>query len=227
MFKEKGVLIGTIVTIVLLVGGVFLMSRDSVKSPSSSNPINQNILIPEGEYQTGGIVDGNYLPANPSAKITLVEFGDYECPACGVYHPFIKQLLIDFSGKINFAFRNFPLSQHLNAQISSQAVEAAGLQGKYWQMHDKVYEAQSEWSTSTDAKNIFIGYAESLGLDMDKYKTDIDSQIVKDRIKTDVNDGGLVKLTATPTYYLNGIKIDPLPSNYEALKALVEKELSK
>lgn len=224
MFKDKGLIIGILVTTVLIVGGVFYFSSPSTtKAPK---PVSQNILIPPGEYVTSGIVNGNYIPATESAKVSLVEFGDYECPACGVYHPFIKQLLTEFAGKINFTFRNFPLSQHKNAQISSQAAEAAGLQGKYWQMHDKIYETQNEWSSSTDAKSIFIGYATTLGLDINKYKADIDSSIVKDKIIADTNDGKLVNLNATPTYYLNGVKIETLPNNYSGFKSLIESDLA-
>ena len=77
--------------------------------------------------------------ATSSAKVTIVEFGDYECPACGVYNPMVTQILTDFAGKVNFVFRNFPLFSTTNAPISAQVAEAAGLQGKFWQMHDKLY----------------------------------------------------------------------------------------
>ena len=161
MLKDKGLIIGILVTVVLIAGGVFLMSRGSSGSTAttSGSEVSQNILVPNGDYETSGIVNGNYLPATSSAKVTLVEFGDYECPACGEYHPLVKELLTDLAGKVNFVFRNFPLSQHANAQISAQAAEAAGLQGKFWQMHDKLYESQGDWSTSTSAESIFIDYA--------------------------------------------------------------------
>ncbi len=204
------------------------MSRGNSGLPSTSNaPVSTNILVSKGDYETSGIDNGIYLPASSSAKVTLVEFGDYQCPACGEYHPLVKQLLTEFSGKVNFVFRNFPLSQHANSSISAQAAEAAGLQGKFWEMHDKLYEAQNDWSVSNDAKTIFVGYATTLGLDIDKFKTDIDSSVVKDKVQSDTRDGNLININATPTFYLNGVKLDNLPSSYSDLKNLVNAELSK
>lgn len=222
MLKDKGLIIGIIATIVLIAGGVFLMSRGSSGSSSSvGSKVSEEILVPKGDYITSGIENGNYLPASSSAKITLVEFGDYECPACGVYHPFVKQLLTEFAGKINFVFRNFPLSQHANAKVSAEAAEAAGLQGKYWQMHDKLFETQTAWSALSDPKGTFLGYAQILGFDEAKFMADLDSQTVKDKIQSDTNDGTLINLSATPTFYLNGVKIENLPSNYDEFKKLV------
>jgi protein-disulfide isomerase len=189
--------------------------------------VDTNTLVPSGDYETSGLSNGEYLPASSSAKVTLVEFGDYQCPACGTYAPFVKQLLTDFSGKINFVFRNYPLSQHTNAPISSDAAEAAGLQGKFWEMHDKLYETQNDWSSSTNPESIFITYAQDLGLDINKFKTDIDSATVKNKVQSDTNDGNTVALTETPTFYLNGVKVANLTGSYADLKSLVSGELSK
>lgn len=224
MFKDKGLVIGIIVTIALIVGGVLLMTRGTT---SGKKAISSEILVPAHEYIAGGIENGNYLSANSSPKVTLVEFGDYQCPACIEYHPFVKRLLTDFSGQINYVFRNYPLSQHANAPISAYAAEAAGLQGKYWQMHDKIYESTGEWVASTDAKSIFIGYAGVLGLDVKKFTSDIDSNDVKNKVQADTNDGNLVKLDATPTFYLNGIKVSGLAGSYDGFKSLINSELSK
>lgn len=210
------------ITIVLVIGGVYLFSKNGPTIATSGSTVSSNILISSDSQKTGGFANGVYQPASQSAKITLVEFGDFECPACGAYSPFVKQLLTDFSGKINFVFRNYPLPQHANAPISSYAAEAAGLQGKYWEMHDKLYENQSAWAVSTDPKTIFTGYAKDIGLDVTKFSTDIDSQTVKDKVTKDLNDGNLVNLTETPTFYLNGQKISPLPSNYNDFKSLIE-----
>jgi protein-disulfide isomerase len=229
MFKDKGLIIGIIVTIVLIGGGVILMSRGSSgsSSSSSSSPVSSNILIPNGDYETSGIENGNYLPASASAKVTLVEFGDYECPACGEYHPFVTQLLTDEAGKVNFVFRNFPLSQHPNAQISAQAAEAVGLQGKFWQMHDKIYLSQNDWATLSDPTSIFVGYAKNLGLDVNKFTSDLSSDAVKNKISSDTNDGNLVNINETPTFFINGVKIDNLPGSYSDFKSLVSAELNK
>jgi protein-disulfide isomerase len=224
MLKDKWLIIGIIATVILIAGGVFLMSRGS---SSGAKQISSDILVPKNAYIAGGIVQGSYLPASSTAKLTLVEFGDYECPACIEYHPFVKQILSDFSGQVNYVFRNFPLSQHANAPISAYAAEAAGLQGKYWQMHDKIYESTTEWVASTDAKSIFIGYAGALGLDIKKFTGDIDSDAIKNKVQSDISDGNLVKLNATPTFYLNGVKVGSLTGSYANFKSIISAELSK
>ena len=227
MLKDKGLIIGIIVTIILIVGGVYLMSRGGSTSSPSGSTVSNAILIPKGDYETSGIISGNYLPATDSAKVTLVEFGDYECPACGVYSPFVTQLLTDEAGKINFVFRNFPLSQHANAQISAQAAEAAGLQGKFWQMHEKIYSSQNDWSSSSDPTSIFIGYAQSLGLDTKKFTSDLNSDTVKNKITSDTNDGTTININQTPTFYLNGAMISNLPGNYNDFKSLITSQFHK
>lgn len=139
----------------------------------------------------------------------------------------VTQLLTDFPGKINFVFRNFPLPQHANAQVSSDAAEAAGLQGKFWQMHDKLYVSQNDWATSSDAKTIFIGYAKDLGLNVTQFTSDIDSQKTSDRVNKDTNDGNTIGINETPTFYLNGVQIANLPQTYADFKSLISAELNK
>ncbi len=212
--SNKIVILISVVTLAIIIGGVFLFT----KTPSQSTPqkVDNRLLIESDSQKIG----------SPSAQVTLVEFGDYQCPACGDYHPMVKQLLSDFNGKINFIFRNFPLSQHPNAKISSYAAEAAGLQGKFEEMHNKIYETQNDWANSSDAKSIFIGYAKDLGLDVDKFTKDLDSDTIKQKIDRDTNDGLTLKINETPTFYLDGIK-QVLTGRYDDLKKAVEDELSK
>lgn len=216
-FRRNFTLLSIILgTLAIIVGGVFLFSRGQ----SASQKISNEILVPSGANVIGGISNGVYQPANKDPKVVLVEFGDYQCPACATYNPLVKKLLTDFNGKINVVFRNYPLSQHANAPISSNAAEAAGLQGKFWQMHDKLYDNQGQWATSSDAKSIFAGYAKELGLNVNQFNSDIDSQKVKDRVSRDQVDGNLVKLNATPTFYVNGVKVSLLGS-YDEFKKIV------
>ena len=215
-----GVVLGTLV---LLIGGIFLFTRNG--GSSSTNKISDSILVPTGAHETSGIVGGVYQPASSNAKLILVEFGDYECPACGAYQPLTKQLLTDFAGKINYVFRNFPLSQHGNALVSSNAAEAAALQGKFWQMHDKLYESQADWATSTSARDIITGYAKDMGLNITQFNSDLDSQKVSDKITQDLNDGNVVGINQTPTFYINGVKVDNLPADYASFKSIVQDAL--
>lgn len=228
MLKDKGLIIGIVATVILIAGGVFLMSRgNSGNTSGNGTKVSSEILVPAASYVTSGISEGNYLAASTSAKITLVEFGDYQCPACIDYHPLVKQLLTEYAGQVNYVFRNFPLSQHANAPMSAYAAEAAGLQGKYWQMHDKLYESTGEWVASSDAKSVFIGYAGVLGLDVKKFTSDIDSSEVKKKVQSDMNDGSVINLSETPTFYLEGVKIKNLTGTYAGLKDVIASELSK
>ena len=212
--RNKGFLGISIVTLLILIGGVFLLTKNS-SNTVKSNEVSVAILISEDSQQS-----------DPQAPLTLVEFGDYQCPACAVYHPFVKKLSSEFPGKINFIFRHFPLPQHKNAPISSYAAEAAGLQGKFWEMHNKIYETQSVWSNLDNPKDKFTEFALELGLDKQKFLDDIDSDIVKNIVKRGVSDGNLAGISATPTFFLNGVEI-PLTATYEEFKKAIEQELSK
>ncbi len=211
--RNKAFLGIVLATFVLIFGGIFLFSRGT--GPANSVKVSDEVLIPRDSYRF----------TDSETPAVLTEFGDFQCPACSSYHILVKKLLADFPGQLNFVFRHFPLPQHANAPISSYAVEAAGLQGKFWEMYNKIYESQSSWSGSSDAKSIFLGFAKDLGLDMDKFSKDLDSQAVKDKVARDSNDAGLLKIDSTPTFYLNGAKIAP-PGSYEEFKKLVEKAIS-
>lgn len=158
----------------------------------------------------------NHVRGNLSSKVSLVEYGDYECPACGEFYPVTKQVEQLYDSKIRFQFRNLPLSSiHPNAFAGARAAEAADLQGKFWQMHDLLYEnqdgnGQSGWVASQDVlSNYFVGFAKQLGLNVTKFKADYASATVNNRINADID---AFKATgepmSTPTYFLNGKKID-------------------
>lgn len=176
-------------------------------------------------------VDGSKLLRTDSqilgkadAPNTLVEFGDYQCPACGAAHPILKEMVNGANkDKIRIVFRNFPLSQHKNAYPSAQAAEAAAKQGKFAEMHDKLYETQNSWSAEADPKSTFIQYAKDLGLDVKKFESDYDDPILKERIKIDTKDGNDLGVNSTPTFYLNGEKFEGW--NFSNLKSELEKKL--
>ncbi len=157
--------------------------------------------------------------------MTLVEFSDFQCPACGVYYPIVTQVVKDFKDNLTFVYRNFPLTDlHPNAQLAAQAAEAAGIQGKYWEMHDLLFTKQSDWSASSTARDIFTQYAQTLGINMDQFKKDIDSDTVKNKIAEDVGDGNALGITGTPTFFLNGVKLDN-PASLADFEVLIKKEI--
>lgn len=161
-------------------------------------------------------------------KVTLVEYGDFQCPSCGAYYSIVKNLEASYGDSVSFVFRHFPLiSIHPNAFSAARAAEAAGMQGKFFEMHDKLYETQSTWGElTTNQQSLFEGYAQSLGLDMTKFKADYTSQKVADRINRDVSSGKQFKITGTPTFIVNGTKIEN-PNSEEAFKTVLNDALKK
>ncbi len=163
--------------------------------------------------------------------ITIVEFADYECPSCAVIHPELKKLLSSEDGKyINFVFRNFPL--HSGSVQASVAVQAAGAQGKYWEMHDKVFENQDEWasiSASNESKRaeLFEKYATEIGLDINAYRLALKDSKYTDLIKRDQADAIAMKVSVTPTLIINGTEIIKGAVSYEKLKEVIDAELAK
>jgi protein-disulfide isomerase len=210
----------TVVTLVVIVGGIMLLSKEPSEGPEPS-PVSSDILTPSDSYVTGGFKDGKFLPKSATAKVTLVEFGDYQCPACAAYDALTLQVLTEMSGEVNMYFRHFPLPQHKNAKITSYAAEAAGVQGKFFEMHHLLYEKQAEWSESSKVDDLILGYAESLKLDLPKFKEDLKSTKTKDKIEKDLDDGTKVGINSTPSFFINGKRITN-PRSYEDFKKLIE-----
>ena len=173
------------------------------------------------------VAEDDWIKGNKEATVTFIEYLDFECEACGAYYPVIKRLSEEFKNEVRFVNRYFPLPGHKNSQTSARAVEAAGQQGKYWEMHDIVFENQSSWGEkSAPDPTIFEGYAQKLGLDIAKFRQAVDSQEVKDRIERDRSVGVKLNIQGTPTFFLNGKKIDN-PRGYEDFKALIQTEIEK
>lgn len=151
----------------------------------------------------------DWVRGNPSSKVTLIEYGDFQCPACAQYHPLVKALKDEFGEQVAFGFRHFPLSQsHPNARSAARAAEAAGAQGKFWEMHDLLFERQTEWAPKPSPQGTFISYANELGLNIDQFETDMDRDDIDDKITSHYQAGIASKVNATPTFFLNGAKLE-------------------
>lgn len=153
------------------------------------------------------------------AKAILVEYGDFQCPACGVYEPLVEKLLQEKGDKMLLVYRNFPLPSHQFAMLAATSAEAAGAQGKYWEMHDKIFAEQAVWSKLDNPISSFIQYAKDLGLDVDQFQKDLTSDVIKQKIADDKAGGIRFKVDATPTFFLNGKHIQP--QSYDEFKNLV------
>jgi protein-disulfide isomerase len=142
-------------------------------------------------------------------SVTLVEFSDFQCPACLSVQEPLKQILAKYEGKVQFIYRHFPLSSiHKNAQMAAQASEAAYQQGKFWEMHDLLFAKQAEWASLENPKESFGAYATLLGLDLPKFLSDMESQATKDAVNTDILATARYRLTGTPTFFINGTKVE-------------------
>jgi protein-disulfide isomerase len=159
---------------------------------------------------TGSNQPTQHVEGKNTKHVTLVEYGDYQCPICGAYYPVVKQVVDKFSDDIQFQFRNLPLtSLHQNAFVAARAAEAASLQGKYWQMHDLLYQNQTVWAQTSNAQPTFEGYAQQLGLNVTKFKQDYASEQVNNAINADM--AAFQKTgqdQATPTFFINGKYFD-------------------
>jgi protein-disulfide isomerase len=165
--------------------------------------------------------DNDWVKGAPlkDAKVTLIEYSDFECPACGAYYPFVKQLAQEFKN-LSIVYRHFPLPQHANARVAAQAAEAAGKQGKFWEMHNLLFDNQDIWSRSSFAAETFNAYAQTLSLDIEKFKADFNSSETKTKIEADYQ-GGSSAIDGTPTFFLNDKKIQN-PQNYEDFRSIIQ-----
>ncbi len=167
-----------------------------------------------------------YSKGAPQPKVVMTEFGDFQCPACYTAQSAISKLMTENPSDLRLVFRNFPLMSHPFALIAAQAAESAGAQGKFWEMHNMLYLKQPEWGelnkgvTEEKARAFFASYAQSIGLDMEKFNADMAGITYQDLIKQDVEAGLKAGANATPTFYMNGKKV-PDPS-YETLKKYFE-----
>lgn len=215
MSKEGKILTGLLVGIVAVMVGLFAIGNNGSDSGTDAKPVDQATLLKPNSHKIG------------SGAITLVEFGDYQCPACASAHPNVKRLLEEYDGKITFYFRNFPLTNiHNQATIGALAAEAAGDQGKFWEMHDKLYEVQRDWSTQTDPTEKLVSYATELGLDTEKFKKALADKQFQPVITQDTNDANTLNVQGTPSFFFNGVRYMG-KSDYNSLRDHVESLLKE
>ena len=156
------------------------------------------------------------------APVTLIEYSDFQCPACEAKFFVVSKLLTEASTTIRFAYRYFPLPQHANAISSSMAAEAAGAQGKFWDMYDLLFTNHTDWTELADPTSVYVGYAKKIGLDTDKFTTDLSSTTLRAEIDANLADGQAIGINATPTFFING-KVINTPQTYAEFKDLIDK----
>jgi protein-disulfide isomerase len=204
-------ILGGITLIVVIAIGVII-----AKAPRPNQPVVDS--LPSELLQ---LADSERVWGNDNAPVTLIEYSDFQCPACKVYYPMLSKLKEDYPDKVRIVFRHFPLTIHKNARIAARASEAANVQGKFWQMHDRLFETQEDWSELSDPKEKFKAYAIDIELDVDKFMVDLENSEFDTKVQNDVVSGNTLKVNATPTFYINGEKI-PNPKSYEDFKSIID-----
>lgn len=213
MAKEAKIMI--VVFLVIFGGLGYLIYRNN---KIATTAVDKSILITSTSHSRG---DSN-------AKVNIVEFGDYQCPACGAAYPIVEQVLAQYknNSNVNYVFRNFPLPQHQFAPLAAEAAEAAGAQGNYWGMYNLLYTNQNTWVNSSDPLSIFVTYATQLKLDAVRFKSEVQASKYADIINQDQQAGLALGINATPTFYINGFQAVGIQS-VDDFKSRIDAELVK
>lgn len=209
---QKNIIIWASALLVVIVAG-FGAWQIATGSPTTK-PVRPGTL-------SESVIAGEWTKGAKDPVVTLVEYSDFQCPACGLFSPLVDQITEEYKDRLSFTYRHFPLPQHKNALIAAHTAEAAGKQGKFWEMSAKIFSTQNDWSEGATAKEVFEGFARELGLDMTRFTSDRDSQETKDAVLHDMETGRLTGVAGTPSFYLNGKKMQN-PRNYQEFKALID-----
>lgn len=217
--KSKLIFLGLGVLSVAVLATLFVKSWEMEKN----KPQSETSVLSTQSVQP--VSETDWTKGEKDARVVLIEYSDLQCPACAAYYPVTKKIVAEFGESIIFAYRHFPLRQiHFNSQLASQAAEAAGLQGKFWEMHDLLFENQDEWANSQDPNILFEKYAQNINLDIVQFKNDLKSETVRNEVEKDYQSGLDVGVNATPTFFLNGAKIQN-PATLEEFRSIVQKEI--
>lgn len=208
-----------LVFVVAIIGGTWLLRAPQRPEHPANNNAQQAAANTQG-------ADPPRIRGESSAPVTLEEFGDFQCPPCGQVYPLLKTIEAQYGSRLRVIFRNFPLANlHPHAVNAARAAEAAGLQGKYWEMHDMIYENQATWTSAERPQDIFTNYARALNLDLDRFANDVRSGEVMERIRNDFDRGRSLGVTGTPTIFINGREIPSEQYTTAGLTAAIDAAL--
>lgn len=186
--KNPWVIIG-VITIVLFGGAIWFSSTAAEKN-------NEGVFIQEN------------VKGNEQAEVVLTEYSDFQCPACASFEPALEAVMAEYGDKIRFEYKHFPLPIHPHAQSAAVAAEAAGMQGKFFEYHDALFADQQNWSSSASPAVLFVKYAQELDLDISQFKRHMNSSELRGKVQTEMNEGRALVVTGTPTFFLNGQKME-------------------
>lgn len=220
---------------IVLFGAIagFLYLYQSSKTPAQKPLASNANKKDSGDFQkiyanapAGAPATTNML-GSPNAAVTIEEFADYQCPTCAATHPKMKEINSIYGSRIKFIYRNFPLPMHKHGYEASVAAEAAGLQGKFWEMQNQLFTNQQAWSNAADARAIFAEYAQKIGLNVEKFQTDSLGLAAKSRVDADLQRARALSVGGTPTIYVNGREIPAEQFNVSTMRQIIDAELQK
>jgi protein-disulfide isomerase len=174
-----------------------------------------------------GDAESMHIRGNAGARVTLEEFGDFQCPPCGSMSGFLDELVKEYEPNLRIVFRNFPLQMHEHAREAALAAEAAGLQGRFWEMHDLLYREQDAWSKADNTRELFESYAGMIGLNVDQFKKDIESEKARARVDADQERANSLGIQITPTVFINDRQIPSTDKTPEGIRAAIEAVLKE
>lgn len=194
--------------------GILVVTKRKADAPTGNGNTNNSVQLT------------NHTQGAGTTGVTLVEYGDFACPACYQYYPLVEQVRQKYGDQITFQFRNFPLIEiHQNALIGARAAEAASLQGKFWEMYKMLYENQPDWRDSKSPQQFFENYASQIGLNLDQFRQDIKSDGVNNTVQADRDDAKKRGFSGTPSFLLDGKQIDS-PRDVDGFSKLIDAEIA-
>jgi protein-disulfide isomerase len=202
------------VVALLTVGGGAMLYRAKRPAPLTSQ---KNQTLPRKD---GG--EKFHVRGGHDAPVTLEEFGDFQCPPCGTLAGVLGELERDYQSRLRVIFRHYPLPMHAHAAEAAYAAEAAGLQGRFWEMHDVLYREQSVWSKAADVGTVFNNYAGMIGLNIDRFKTDMQDPKVRAKVAADQRQGAERGVKSTPTIFVNNVELAPTALNKTGLRDAID-----
>ena len=212
--------------IAIVFGSAIVVAALLLRAPKQST----STTAPQSPNSQGGPQNGADPPrskGNPNAPVVIEEFGDLQCPPCAALHPELARIETEYGARVRLIFRHFPLTQmHPYALEAAQAVEAAGVQGKFWELHDWMYVHQQEWAAAPNARQIFLQQAQNMGLNVEKFRQDMGSVEVKQRIIQDYRRGMSLGVQGTPTVFINGRQVTQEQMTGDGLRALINSTLA-
>lgn len=221
-----------LVFVAAIIGAIYLYNSGSGSGTTSTASSNSTAARPTpnmANAPAGAPVGVNML-GSQTAAVTVEEFADYQCGGCAAVHPVMKELASAYAGNRNFRFiyRHYPLAipAHDKSYEASAATEAAGLQGKFWQMQDQLFRNQAAWTANPNYRQIWSEYASNLGMDVQRFQADIAGIQTKNRVDADIQRGRALGVSSTPTVFVNGKPVPFSELNIASLRRIVDAEIA-